>query len=234
MVLFDQLRISDDGKLMFINIHVNQAEYFKDVYLKNIKVMTGDKVFEASDACFPTSAYIYCESFGESVKEAHVVIDKGVLDAAYINWNPSTKEVIDSTKPHAQVSFTGNNFSKDLFFVYVETTGEADECVPCGISSKPTVGVTFDETLLYQHVMGFTKSLADSCTVPTGFADFILLWNAFKSSVETEHWVPALKYYNMLFGNPNGNASIDGSHSPYGSWGNNYSGSMVSRPCGCR
>lgn len=31
MVIFDQLRISDDGKRMYINAHVNKADYFNDI-----------------------------------------------------------------------------------------------------------------------------------------------------------------------------------------------------------
>ena len=46
MVIYDQLRISDDGQSMFINAHVNSATYFKDVYLKKITICTEDQVNE--------------------------------------------------------------------------------------------------------------------------------------------------------------------------------------------
>jgi hypothetical protein len=62
--------------------------------------------------------------------------------------------------------------------------------------------------------MDFTKSLADECKIPVGFADFILLWNAFKAAVETEHYISAVKYWKMLF-----DKNIS-------SYGNN-------KPCGC-
>lgn len=50
--------------------------------------------------------------------------------------------------------------------------------------------------------MDYIKQLSDNCTVPREFIDFILLWNGFKASIETEHYVPALKYWQMLFNNP--------------------------------
>ena len=34
MILFDQLRISDDGKRLYINAHVNKADYFANVYIQ--------------------------------------------------------------------------------------------------------------------------------------------------------------------------------------------------------
>ena len=33
MILFDQLRISDDGQRLYINAHVNKADYFKNLRL---------------------------------------------------------------------------------------------------------------------------------------------------------------------------------------------------------
>jgi len=61
------------------------------------------------------------------------------------------------------------------------------------------LGVVFDETMFYQKVMNHTKDLLATCCVPKLFIDFILLWNAFKASVETEHYISAIKFYNLLF-----------------------------------
>ena len=72
-------------------------------------------------------------------------------------------------------------------------------CPPCGLDELTTVGAVFNEKLLYQHIMGFTRQLANDCQVPVGFSDFILLWNAFKAAVETGHFIAAIKYFNMLF-----------------------------------
>lgn len=48
MILFDQLRISDDGKRLYINAHVNKADYFANVYIDSIVIMTADKVSETA------------------------------------------------------------------------------------------------------------------------------------------------------------------------------------------
>lgn len=180
-VIFDQLRISDDGKRMYINLHVNNAEYFKDIYLDSLTIVTADKVSETSPHV-PSQDYVYHQVFEDNQKEADLVL-------LPVDFNES---------------YTKNCFSKDLFFVYVKVNGTPDPCTPCTLDEEITLGVTFDENLLYQKVMQFTKGLADKCEIPVGFSDFILLWNAFKSSVETEHYVPAIKYWNMLFDNYSG------------------------------
>lgn len=116
--------------------------------------------------------------------------------------NKSAAIVLPCNDEHIDVEeFQESSFSGVLLFVYTKTEGSPEECTPCPLTNNPTLGVTFDENVLYQKVMQFTKDLANDCKIPVGFTDFILLWNALKSSIETEHYIPAIKYYNMLFDN---------------------------------
>lgn len=193
MILFDQLRISDDGKRMYISIHVNRASYFDDIYLDEIVITTADKVLETSPT-IPSEDYIYKKVFDNGMKEADLVL------------------LPTDFNEH----FTKSNFSSDLFFVYVKVKGTPDPCTPCRLDEEVTLGVTFDESLLYQQVMQFTKSLAEDCNIPVGFTDFILKWNAFKAAVETEHYIPAINFYQQLFDNTVG-----------------ISAKGTSKPCGC-
>lgn len=175
-VLFDQLRISDDGKRMYINIHVNKAEYFDNIYLDQLTIVSADKVSETSPH-LPSADYIYNKVFEGEQKEADLVL-------LPTDFNEK---------------FSKSDFSHDLFFVYVKIKGVPDPCTPCRLDEEITLGVTFDENMLYQQVMGYTKELTQDCNVPVGFADFILQWNAFKAAVETEHYIPAINFWNRLF-----------------------------------
>jgi hypothetical protein len=193
MIIFDQLRISDDGQRMYINLHVNKADYFENIYLDELVIVAVDKVSETSPH-LPSEDYIYKKVFDENQKEADLVLQP-------VDFNEG---------------FAKSNFSSDLFFVYVKCKGTPDPCVPCRLDEEITLGVTFDENILYQQVMDYTKQLASDCEVPVGFADFILQWNAFKASVETEHFIPAVKYWNMLFDK---NSSSHGNNKPCGCHG---------------
>ena len=212
MVQFDQLRISDDGKELFIDVHVNTSSYFKNVYLNGIVIIDANSKekdckskdytgISETDPYVPNNNYVYKSEISGNEKELHLRLTKADFDAAFVNMNSGGG--LDSSKPYAKVSFNKPNFSDSLFFVYIICKGVDSECTPCVLdSSKPTVGVTFDEKLLYQRVMDYIKQLSDNCTVSREFIDFILLWNGFKASIETEHYVPALKYWQMLFNNP--------------------------------
>ena len=177
-VIFDQLRISDDGRRMYINLHVNNASYFENIYLDQLTIVSADKVSETSPH-LPSSDYIYNKVFEDNQKEADLVL------------------LPTDFNEH----FAKANFSSDLFFVYVKIKGVPDPCTPCRLDEEITLGVTFDENILYQQVMQYTKELMQFCDVPIGFADFILQWNAFKAAVETEHYVPAIKFWNVMFNN---------------------------------
>lgn len=185
MIIFDQLRISDNGKRLYINVHVNKAEYFDNIYLDKIVIMTADKVSETSPH-LPTQDYIYKIEFNENYKEAHLVLTP---EDFIKTWEDN---------PEA-MRFKRSDMSKTLFFVYVKVRGVPHECTPCRLDEEITLGVTLDVNMLYQKVMQFTKGISDTCQIPMGFSDFILLWHAFKAAIETEHYIPAIKYFNMMF-----------------------------------
>ena len=185
MVIFEQLRISDTGDKMYINAHVNTAEYFENVYIDSVTIMTAEKVSE-SDPETPTSDYIYTKTFEGTEKEVNLVL------TAYDfirSWETDVKKM----------AFKEGDISNTLFFVYIKCKGTVSSNVPCTLDEQTTLGVVFDENMFYQMVMNHTRELLRDCCVPRMFIDFILLWHAFKASVETEHFVSAIMFYNMLF-----------------------------------
>lgn len=184
MVIFDQLRISDDGKRMYINAHVNKASYFENISIDSVIIMTADQALETSIEPSTENA-IYTVSYEDEVKEINLVL----TSSDFMPKGPKA------------VKFAAKDMSDTLFFVYIKCKGTPDICTPCRLDEEYTLGVVFDENLLYQRVMDYTKELTDNCCVHAGFIDFILLWNAFKATIETEHYVAAIKFYNMLFGN---------------------------------
>lgn len=185
MIIFDQLRISDDGKRMYINAHVNKADYFNDIYIDSIVIQTADKVSETNPG-LPTSDYVYIKKAEENAKELNLVLEASDLSRSW------------ESDPNA-IAFNRGDMSKTLFFVYIKCKGIPGSCTPCRLDEETTLGVVFDENVLHQRVMDYTKELVADCSVPSAFIDFILLWNAFKSAIETEHYIPAIKFFNMMF-----------------------------------
>ena len=176
MVLFDQLRISDNGKYLYINVHVNKADYFDNVFIDKLIIKTSEQVSEA-DPLSTQDACIY----------------------QYVVQDDTTKELNLVLKASSDFDTAYNTMSDKLLFVYVVCKGVPDPCTPCRLDEMTTLGVTFDYSVLYQKVMQMTKQLADSCNIPSAFIDLILLWNGFKAAVETEHYIDAIDYYDKMF-----------------------------------
>ena len=197
MVIFEQLRISDDGTQLFIDAHVNTSEHFANVYFDTLTIMTAKEVEDSADPLSPSSThYVYKKTYGDNVKEDSLTIGKGDFDEAWSNGQMTTP---DSSKPVATDSYTGD-FRGQMFFVYIKTKGCADECVPCPWQNEMSVGATYDKKSAYDAVMNYTKELASSCQPSADFIDYILRQNALDAAIKTKHFIPAIDFWKMLFG----------------------------------
>ena len=175
MVIFDRLQISDSGKMLYMDVHVNKASYFDNIYIDKVIIQTSEQVSE-TDPLTPGSEYIYTLDVEGNVKELHLA-----LNAAH-----------DFESSYATLS-------DKLLFVYVVCKGSVAPCTPCRLDEMTTLGVTFDTAMLYQKIMQYTRELNAECIIPKGFTDLILLWYGFKASVETEHYVSAIGFWKKMF-----------------------------------
>lgn len=176
MILFDRLMVSEDGKKLLIDTHVNKAEYFNNIVIDKVIVKSHEQVSEA-DPLSSEDDNIYEYTAPENTKELHLVLN-------------------------ANTDFTTNlgNLSNKLLFVYVVCKGTVDPCIPCRLDEMTTLGVTFDTFKMYQNVLGYTKGITDSCDIPKEFVDFIILWDGFKAAIETEHYLAAISFWKKLQG----------------------------------
>ena len=107
MIIFDRLQISDNGKWLYVDVHVNKADYFNNIYIDKVIIQTQDQVSE-TDPCTPGDQYIYKKEVDENTKELHL--------ALYANADFDIPDVTLSDK---------------LLFVYVICKGTPDSCTPC-------------------------------------------------------------------------------------------------------
>lgn len=178
-VIFDQLRVADDGKFLYIDAHVSDASYFESRYIKHVIIKTAGQVSESEISPSASDGdNVYSTTLSGTQREVHLALQPVDLNE----------------------HFGKNSFSSDLFFVYVvceETT--PNECTPCELSNLTTLGTTFDTNLLYQKMLDYSRELADDCNVPDGFVDFILGYHALDAAIQTGHYIPAIKFWNQLF-----------------------------------
>lgn len=97
-----------------------------------------------------------------------------------------------------------------LFFVQVKTKGAPSEDTPCGKDISCIMGTVANMYPMYQQGMNFIKELAQTCTVPQGFTDFILRNKAIELAVRTGNYTEAAKYYRMFAGGNKYHSNIEG------------------------
>lgn len=195
-VVINQLRISDSGKKMYIDAHVNKADYFADIYIKKVTICTEDQVSELNYMSYTN--YVKQVTFQENnLKEISLMFTP-------VDFN----EYFDKT-----------DFSHNMFFVYIECIGTPDPCTPCRLDEMTTLGVTFDDNIIYNQAMNYTRELADTCNIPQNYLNFILNYDALKLAINTDHFIPAINYWKTLTGSN-------------GVFNSNKSGS-THKSCGC-
>lgn len=184
MIVFDQLRIADNGNTLYIDAHVNTHDNYYGVYIESITITTADKVSKINPI-EPDTDYIYYKNFDERPKAISLAL---TANDFMKSWGIDPKSI----------NFNSSEMAKTLFFVYIKCVGEPTISTPCGQDNQTSVGIVFNESMLHQKAMGFTKDLVNKNNIAP-FIDFILLWNAFKAGIETEHYVSAIKFWEMLF-----------------------------------
>lgn len=207
-VIYDQLRVSDNGQALLINAHVNKARNFDNVYMKRITICTEDQVSEINPL-----------SFGENfIYQADITPDEEIEPTENQLFNKKSLNLV-LTRNDFNEKFTAFDLSHNMFFVYIECEGTPTPDTPCRLDEMTTLGVTFDYGLMFNQAMNLTRELADTCNIPQNYLNFIMNYDALKLAIETEHYIPAINYWRNITG-------IRGVLS-----GNNTSGTV--KPCGC-
>lgn len=181
MVVIEQLRISPEGQQLFIDAHINKAPYFEDLVLDKISIDTQNTVLQSFDG--PSSNPVFTHSIvADSLeqKEVHLVVDKNMIDA---------------------------DLSKDMLYVYFHVSGIPSANTPCGLDNPYTLGATFNERIIYNRMIEYTKEIANTCEIPMGFINMILQLEAIKVSIETGNYVTANKFYNKLINSQSSSTS---------------------------
>lgn len=199
MIIFDQLRVSDDGKIFYLDAHVNTNSDYTNVYIDKIAIVRDNEMSETTSTMPSATKCVWYED-SLNLKTLNRVLTTGEL-----NTYATTQELPGVT-----------DLSHNIFYVYIHTTGTPGSGASCADTSNPALGVTYDTGAIYQNGMNFVRELADNCSVPNGFINFILNNEALKASLGTGHYVAANGYFKTLMGLSGGSNSA-----------------ITSKPCGC-
>lgn len=176
---FNELKVTEDGKDLIIDISVRSEAYHANAYISRVKIQDSTK--------FGTTSYNFNTAYSA---------DYDPILGVY------------SYKRHLRLVLTAADLGKanlkDMFFVMVETTNTFTPVsgiteIPCGVDESTTTATVVDLYPIYLSGMQYIKELKNTCSVPSGLTDFILRLKGLELAVKTGNYTTAIDYYKNFF-----------------------------------
>lgn len=190
MIIFDELRVTNDGEYLIIDARVRKEKVYKDVKIKSVLIGTHKNYVER------TATGLTVDITNEYVNESDD-FDKRVflrLSSLDINMNASEGNEVD--------------LKKDLIYVYIETSDDValENCpmLPCDMTQTLNIGVTMYMGNIYNTFMNNIKEIENagsSChnKTPQNLIDFILKYITLVTAVDSKHFIKANELFEKWF-----------------------------------
>lgn len=175
MVIFNDLRISDDKQSLIVDCFIENLNVYSGMYIKEIAV----------------DYYKNVETSGTASEDAITIYENRTDDT-------SVKAVracltVDEIKKHE--TFGAAKLAGGLFYVFVTCEAESSAAVaalgtlPCGYDQTSDIGIVPDWELLYRIGLKNINDMAfacfDKCNDSTNFIQFLLLWSSLKLAMNS-------------------------------------------------
>jgi len=184
MVRFNELRITEDRSCLIVDCEIEQIGLYSDVYIKTIYL----------------DYYEYVDGSGFPTTKSFVLYDNEDDDTRVKGQRIA---MVDTAL--SRTEFGINSFKDGLFYVTVECAGTLPASVsslPCGADSMLDTQVVIDWKGFYERGMQYISSMvsgcADKCSMPVGFEEFILLWNALETAIAVCDWPLVAKLWKRI------------------------------------
>mgnify|MGYP003424540571 CR=1 FL=1 len=170
MITFNELRVTPNNVSLIVDASVINSDYYDNIYIESIVIDTQDTYIKNSPSS--KAVYNYTVEEGENQKRIRLTLKEEDLG----------------------IPINGN-----MFFVYVITTGEYKEDTPCELKRNINIGTAVNLYPIYKKAVEYTRELANTCSIPKNFIDFILKIKALDLNIKTGNYYEAIGYWNKMF-----------------------------------
>lgn len=170
MVVFQDLRITPDGKDLCIDAIVSPYVYYEGEYISSI-IIDSEETYTASG---PSSNPVYSKNFSDQSKQQSLI-----LSASDFGWE---------------------DFSNHILYVYAYVDGIPDSNTPCGWDNLYTLGVVLWWQPIYQIGINLMKKVTDNCCeISREFIDYTLRFKAFELALRNAQYPLANSRFKEWF-----------------------------------
>lgn len=178
MVSINEFVIARDAKYLYLKASIDDMEYFENVFIDYLeftlhKVVNG--TIETSTIELNPDGTLHTESLETEVKNVDLTLtpqDLGLSD-----------------------------FQTPVIEVKVYTKGYPSADTPCGMDEEYVVGITYNESVLYDKGLSFIHQVGQDCNIPDDFINWILSSSAFDLALKSGNMNDALSWWLRLTSN---------------------------------
>jgi hypothetical protein len=178
MVSINEFVIARDAKYLYLKASIDDMEYFENVFIDYLeftlhKVVNG--TIETSTIELNPDGTLHTESLETEVKNVDLTLtpqDLGLSD-----------------------------FQTPVIEVKVYTKGYPSADTPCGMDEEYVVGITYNESVLYDKGLSFIHQVGQDCNIPDDFINWILSSSAFDLALKSGNMNDTLAWWLRLTSN---------------------------------
>lgn len=167
MIVFNECRVSDDGKCLIVEAEVSTLSYFTNCYITDVYVDT-DKTYSMNGTT-KDSVHIDLEN------ERHTVLkSEGNIKSVRLFINAKDLNL--------------GSLDKHIFFIRVHAGGYPEPGSPCGMDEEWHLCYAWNPRPIYNAIMSNIRELGNTCSIPKNFIDLFLKLNAVKMALKSGHF----------------------------------------------
>lgn len=196
MVIFNDLRITEDRKYLTVDCQIEDVDGYDSFYIKKVELIYYKNVVDFG--CIGINDDYY----------AFKMYEKGESEEPSRNFTRTISMYDIMYGPDAQPNFGTSTFENGLFYVAVTCDGGSAQDLyilnqrGCGADNTFEIGVVLDWYAVYQNGISYAAKLAyscgNSCEDPSGYEQFILYWYGLQLAIATCDWIQVAKLWDKF------------------------------------
>lgn len=191
MVNINELRLSSDRSYIILDASVPDTDYTKNIYISAVTVNNSSQYHENG---VNNEEYVFYKDFAEGRNE---ISTKDLCGCIRIedNENELGGDIVEPKRIVLNIPITDTD---DIYFVYIETSGDYGVGVPCGEDEPVTMAVIYDKEKLYGLGMEYIREVEKSCFISHNFIDYMIKEKLFTLLIETGNYLKAIDLWKKL------------------------------------
>ena len=208
MIIFNNIKITQDNKYLIIDAEIEDNAYYKDMYIDQVVIDNQDTYIQNGPSNNPI--YIYqAQPQDNNIYTTDDLANK-VTDEDGIAVQDEGDTQSYSRKVHLMLDKKDLiEIENNMFFVYIIAGGTPSPETPCGYDVNIALKVVVNTYPIYNAMMQYLKELGNTCSTPYGIIDKILQIKMLDASVQTGNNLKAIEIWNTYFKNKQEDININ-------------------------